>query len=153
MSPRHSPREPSPPQLLGILRRDPGPVLGERAVRRAGVRLLAGLEPAGEQLGDPLFQDRDPGVALAQRGRGALQRLVHALRVVADQAHRELEGHEVHGTEVPGVGQGERGDVGRELGQLAALPHGDQHHAGEDGESGEGEYDQHTTNRATTPGA
>ncbi|GHE29169.1 hypothetical protein GCM10017673_34500 [Streptosporangium violaceochromogenes] len=63
--------------------------------------------------------------------------------MVADEAHRELKGHEVGGAEPFGVGQGQRGDVGDELRHLTTVAHGDRHSTGEDDCGGEGEDDQH----------
>ncbi|WP_345154221.1 hypothetical protein [Nonomuraea rubra] len=64
-----------------------GASAGARARPRPGrgVDLLPRVQAAGQQLGDPLLQHRDPGVARADGAGGAAQRLVDALRVVADQ--------------------------------------------------------------------
>ncbi|WP_371783073.1 hypothetical protein [Streptosporangium subroseum] len=105
--------------------------------------LLTGLEPAGEQLRHPLLQHGDPGVTLAQGVRDPVQRLVHTLRVIADDAYRDLKGHEVDGAELPGGGQVKRRHVRGELGKLTSPAHGDHRDTGDDGYGSENEYDQH----------
>src|SRR5690606_33932964 len=123
-------------------------LLGPRA--RPG--LLPVAYPARQQIGDALFQQGDAGVPRPDRLGGPTQRLVDAGRVVADEADRQLQRGEVDGHEIPGLRQGQRRHVRRELRQLAASSPYDGHDTGQDGERGDGEYDQHTPHRATTAG-